>query len=77
LIDFGVAEISLPPDLLTESRMGTKIILAPESFSNAEKISGSKSDIWGAGCSLFYLLFGSYPIIASTTKELRSKLLSL
>lgn len=51
---------------------GTPVCMAPEVMTGC--LYNYKADIWSLGTLLFHLLTGSYPFLAKTLDELRSKL---
>lgn len=58
--DFGVAELLDRFDPLDRCQRwtGTPAYQSPELLSGAETYSGSKSDVWAAGVTLFQLATG-------------------
>ena len=71
LMDFGIA---LRGDQGTADVRGTPLYMAPEQFSGAP--ASSRTDLWGLGCTLAWLLTGKPPVAARTLAELGSRLKS-
>jgi tetratricopeptide (TPR) repeat protein len=71
LMDFGIA---LRGDAGTADVRGTPLYMAPEQFSGAP--AGPRTDLWGLGCALAWLLTGKPPVAAKTLAELGSRLRS-
>ena len=72
LADFGVASCFTPgkSDLVRDT-VGTPAFHSPECFSSASETgySGTMADVWAAGVSLFQMVFGRPPFMASSMME--------
>ena len=69
LMDFGIA---LRGESRTADVRGTPLYMAPEQFTGAP--AGPRTDLWGLGCTLAWLLTGKPPVAARTMAELSSRL---
>ena len=69
LMDFGIA---LRADSGTSDVRGTPLYMAPEQFTGVP--AGPRTDLWGLGCILAWLLTGKPPVAARTLAELGSRL---
>lgn len=65
IIDFGLAYYGLP----CKGMVGTSGYLAPEIINNPDSY-GHKSDIWSAGCILYYLVTYTFPFYSAHKREL-------
>ncbi|KAA0150348.1 hypothetical protein FNF29_05360 [Cafeteria roenbergensis] len=74
LADFGVAAVL--PEGATSLRdvQGTPAFMAPELFGDIEEYDGFAVDIWALGATLFNLVTGRPPFLASSQMELAEKL---
>ena len=64
LMDFGTGE-----DLAGSSRLvGTPLYLAPEIFGGQK--ASVQSDVYSVGVMLFYLVTGTFPVVAATLEQL-------
>ena len=64
LMDFGTGE-----DLAGSSRLvGTPLYLAPEIFGGQK--ASVQSDVYSVGVMLFYLVTGTFPVVAGTLEQL-------
>jgi len=64
LMDFGTGE-----DLAGSNRLvGTPLYLAPEIFRGQN--ASVQSDVYSAGVMLFYLVTGTFPVVAATMEQL-------
>lgn len=59
LMDFTIAREYVPGLLKDEMRLGTKGFAAPEQFGSAQ--TDCRTDIYGLGVTLYYLLTGNFP----------------
>lgn len=84
LLDFGLARLAVgqttskqPAERLTNAwvTMGTADYMAPEQWERPSEVD-SRADIYGLGCTLFYMLAGHAPYANSTHGSLREKLLA-
>jgi eukaryotic-like serine/threonine-protein kinase len=65
LMDFGTGE-----DLAGSSRLvGTPLYLAPEIFAGQR--ASVQSDLYSVGVTLFYLVTGTFPVVAATMEQLQ------
>ncbi len=69
LMDFGIA---LRGDPGGADIRGTPLYMAPEQFSGT-RVS-PRTDLWGLGCTLVWLLTGKPPVAARTLSELGTRL---
>uniref|UniRef100_A0A8D2CLJ2 non-specific serine/threonine protein kinase n=1 Tax=Sciurus vulgaris TaxID=55149 RepID=A0A8D2CLJ2_SCIVU len=68
LIDFGLSTSITPGQQLTGFR-GTLPYLAPE-IIRRKGFEGPPADVWSLGITLYFMLTGRRPFMASTSKEL-------
>ncbi|MBZ3881106.1 Sperm motility kinase X [Sciurus carolinensis] len=73
LIDFGLSTSIAPGQLLTGFR-GTLLYLAPEIIQR-KGFEGPPADVWSLGVTLYFMLTGRRPFMASTSKGLQNLVL--
>ncbi|MBZ3883215.1 Sperm motility kinase 2B [Sciurus carolinensis] len=73
LIDFGLSTSITPGQQLTGFR-GTLLYLAPEIIQR-KGFEGPPADVWSLGVTLYFMLTGRRPFIASTSKGLQNLVL--
>jgi len=72
--DFGISKIMEGDDDLLENSAGTKLYLAPESWKG-KSFKGKPADIWAAGGTLYYFMFGRPPFQGLTADDVKRKIL--
>ena len=72
IADFGVAEIleDASRDVVRSETTGTPSFMSPEVASGEDFVSGTKTDIWAVGVTLFVLVTGHVPFVGSTLYQL-------
>jgi serine/threonine-protein kinase len=72
LLDLGLARFTDDPDSLTlafdENVLGTADYLAPEQAVDSHNVD-ARADIYGLGCSLYFLLTGHPPFVGGTLPQ--------
>ena len=60
-MDFGISTMLEEGENELKTNAGTKMFLAPETWSFNKKFDGYKVDVWAAGVTLYYMIFGKLP----------------
>jgi serine/threonine-protein kinase len=74
VLDFGLAMFDENDEefamamIYGQDRLGTADFVAPEQTLNSYRVD-RRADVYGLGCTLFYLLTGQVPFPADTSKE--------
>jgi len=72
--DFNIAHMVEETNDVIKNKGGTKLFLAPETWTN-NSFRGKPLDIWAAGATLYYFLYGYAPFSTINPMELRRKIL--
>ena len=76
LTDFGMSMVMEGAHLITTDAAGTSNYMAPEMFSEGERLTPA-IDVWGAGCVVLEMLTGQKPLDTLSFEVCRVKCLSL
>ena len=72
--DFNVAHMMEDTNDLIKTKGGTKIFLAPETWTN-NSFRGKPLDIWAMGATLYYFLYGVAPFLSTNHNQLKKMIL--
>lgn len=74
ICDFSVSHVFEENDDRLTNSAGSPAFLAPELVSNKGRPHGKAADIWAAGVTLYYLVYGECPFLGKDLPQIYQKI---